>query len=74
MLVLCPIDPSTGPSSPDDPHHMAIHGLGAQSGWTSQEGARGLYALACHRRQVYKVDRGLTDLRDQVRASRAILP
>ena len=71
--VLCSTDSPPGPSTPDDPHHMAIHGLGAQSSWTSQEGTRRLHPLTCHHRQVHKMDRSSTDLRDQVRANRAVL-
>ena len=66
VSILRSADPPAGPSTLDDPHHMAIRCLGARSGWTSQEGARGLYKLACHSRQVYKVGRASTDLCDQV--------
>ena len=71
VSILRTVDPPTSPSTPHDPHHVVLHGLGARSSQTSQEGTRGLYALACRRRQVYKVDKGSInlDLCDQVRAS-----
>jgi len=36
------------------------------SGRAPQEGARGLYALTCHRGQVHEVDRGSVDQGDQI--------
>ena len=62
MLVLCSIDLPIGPIAPDDPHHVAIRGLGARPGRAPQEGARGLYAFTYRRGQVHKLDRGLADV------------
>ena len=48
VSILHSADPPTSPSTPEDPHHVVVRGLGARSGRTSQECAQGLYALACH--------------------------
>jgi hypothetical protein len=34
-------------STLDDPHHVAICGLGARSSWAPQEGAGGLHTFDC---------------------------
>ena len=62
MLILRSANSPIGPSAPDDPHHVAIRGLGARPGRAPQEGAWGLYALTCRRGQVHKLDRGLADV------------
>ena len=41
MSVLRSANSPPGLGTLDDPHHVALHGLGAQSGWAYQEGARG---------------------------------
>jgi hypothetical protein len=66
VLILRPTNPSASSSAPDDPYHMAICGLGTQSGRAPQEGARGLYAPTRRHKQVHEVDRGLADHEDQV--------
>jgi hypothetical protein len=39
MSILRSTDPPASPSTPDDPHHVAIRGLATRSGWAPQEGA-----------------------------------
>jgi hypothetical protein len=72
--VLCLADSPTGPSTLDDPHHLVVRSLGTRSGWTTKKGAQVLHPLACHHRQVYKVDRSSIDFHDQIRVGRTVLP
>jgi hypothetical protein len=66
MLVLCSTDSSTSPSALDDPYHLAFRGLGSGPYRAALESARGLHPLACHHRQVLKVDQSLANHANQI--------
>jgi hypothetical protein len=42
-------NPPAGSSTVDNPHHLAVRGLGSLSAQAPQEGARGLHVFACRR-------------------------
>jgi hypothetical protein len=73
VLVLCSTNSPTRPSALDDPHHMAFCGLGSGPCWATPEGARGLHPLTYRHQQVLKVDRGLANHANQVRAGGTLL-